>query len=239
MSEIRTVFVDVKILMPKKLQKDLHENEMLCPVCHGLGLIKRTMEFGMNGYRDPQGRAFPFKHQNMQECHNCYNGVVTFCKYCGHPNRDKRNIAAETNCQCEAARADRDKIYHQAELERWKKADKISLKEAIKRFEMLYVEEHEEYVNTDELEDWIEQKQEEIENFDKYQLHIYGTYTSEIGFDASDIVAEACGDLHEDAGDNISSDEISELQEFMDAWAEKYGQGTKTYWADDKVGILV
>jgi hypothetical protein len=31
----KTVFVDVDLLLPKKLQKDLQEDEILCPVCGG------------------------------------------------------------------------------------------------------------------------------------------------------------------------------------------------------------
>jgi hypothetical protein len=231
---VKTVFVDVNILMSRKLQKDLKDNEVLCPVCGGLGLVKRTQDYGIRGVNHASGKMFPFKYENMQECHNCYNGIVTICKYCGQPNRDKNNIHAETNCQCKGASDARKAERVQKELETWQKAEKVPYSEALKRFEMLYIESYDRYIMADELEGWIEDNEiSDIEN-----LRIYGTQTTDISFDAGNLIESAVEDLHEDAGDNISGSDEKELQEMLDKWCEKIS-GTKTCWPDWKVGVLV
>jgi len=61
----------------------------------------------------------------------------------------------------------------------------------------------------------------------------------ELSIDASDILEDACSDLHEDAMDNISVEDEKELQLLLDKWCEDNKQGTTTYYADFGVGILL
>lgn len=239
MSNVKTVFVDVKLLVPKKLQKDLKGNEMLCPVCKGLGLVKRVQEYGVKGYRDPLGRVFPFQYENMQECHFCYHGVVRFCKHCGQPNRDKGKILAETSCMCEGAGRERDRERCQGEVEVWEKAEKITYTEALKRFEMLFISGYDRYVEVDNFEGWIEDRKADDEEFDVKDLRVYGTSVTKISFDASQMIENECEELHDEAENTIGADAKMVLQDLLDSWVAKYGGGTETYLVDYEVGVLV
>ena len=100
---------------------------------------------------------------------------------------------------------------------------------------MVFIDGIDEYVHVDMLEDWLADDVAEGNGVPR----IYGTTTTELSFDAGSLVEDACEDLHEEAGDNISNDEIKELQALLDAWAEKVDRGTKTYWADWSVGVIL
>lgn len=36
----KTVYVDVNLHLPKRLKKDLHDGQIICPHCHGTGIVK-------------------------------------------------------------------------------------------------------------------------------------------------------------------------------------------------------
>lgn len=38
---------EIKHILPDTLEKDLKDNEEICPVCHGLGIIKKDYSFGI------------------------------------------------------------------------------------------------------------------------------------------------------------------------------------------------
>ena len=59
----------------------------------------------------------------------------------------------------------------------------------------------------------------------------------ELSIDASDIIEDACSDLHEDAMDNISDKDQEELQTLLNKWCKENKSGTTTYYANFKVGI--
>ena len=84
-------------LIGKKLIKDLHDNEEICPVCHGTGLRIEDNPYGLSDDPDKRAGQFPYKHQSIQFCPNCYNGVVRFCPDCG-----KQIPRYRTLCDCDA-----------------------------------------------------------------------------------------------------------------------------------------
>lgn len=126
-----------------------------------------------------------------------------------------------------------------ADILKWQRAPlRISLPEAISKYEMLYIENFEEYVATNEIQDWIQAK--EVDGSTKpEELLIYTTYTTQITFDAINILEDACSEMHEEAMDMICSGAIQELQEFLDTWAEQHGKGTTTYWMDYKCAVFL
>lgn len=228
-----TVYVDVKLTMPKRLRKDLQENEIVCPWCKGLGIQKREQNYGLRS--DPPHSGFPHRYEYFIPCNMCYNGIVKTCKYCGQPSWDKNKIHAESVCGCEGAQKDRDAERTKRETEQWDKAKKITIDEAIKTQTFLFVDGFDEYVEPDELEDWICDQ----EDLDVSTLRVYGTTKTSISFNADNIVEEALCDLHEDANDNISGSDVKELQNLLDDWAEEHKSGTDTYYPDWEVGILL
>lgn len=75
------------------ITKDLQNNEEICPICNGLGLIIQNNVYGL-GEKDKS--PFPYKKQSMGYCQNCYNGVVKKCDFCG-----KLLTLREYECDCE------------------------------------------------------------------------------------------------------------------------------------------
>jgi hypothetical protein len=233
---VETVMIDVNLKLPKHLRKDLHDGEIICPVCEGLGVRKVDNNYGIAG--EVQRYGCRYKHEAFVPCTACYNGVLATCKYCGQPNRDRRYIHAETTCLCAEAKKARDEEQRQKDSDKWDKAQKITLDEAAERFHLVYIAAYDEYVSIDELDDWLADNDDDLGEEGAGQLRIYGTSTTKLSFDAGNLVDDACGDLHDEAGDDISNSEIQELQTLLDQWAEKSGKGTTTYWPDWTIGIL-
>ena len=106
-------------LIGKKLIKDLHDNEEICPVCHGTGLRIEDNPYGLSDDPDKRAGQFPYKHQSIQFCPNCYNGVVRFCPDCG-----KQIPRYRTLCDCDAVVQRRQQEENRKEKERLEKAEK-------------------------------------------------------------------------------------------------------------------
>ena len=83
-------------LLDQELVKDLHDNEDICPVCKGTGVRIEPNRYGLSD--DPQKHPmFPYEHQSLSFCHNCYNGIVRYCPDCG-----KQLQRGYLRCDCEA-----------------------------------------------------------------------------------------------------------------------------------------
>jgi len=223
---IRTEQIDVSFNL--KLQKDLQEHEVICSHCGGTGLQVDDSPFGLK--EENSKIHFPYKQQTIVGCNHCYNGVQSKCLHCGEI-LDR----GTSQCNCDEARWKREEELWQKDLEVWNKATKISYEQACKDYEMVYIDNYDKYLSPEEIEEYLE----EHDYISKCDLWIYGTYIMELSIDASDIIEDACSDLHEDAMDNISDEDQKELQSLLDKWCEDNKQGTITYYADFSVGILL
>lgn len=228
---VRTEYVDFKI--NAKLKKDLQEHEVVCPDCNGTGLQIHDNSYGLG---EPDKEHFPYKNQVIASCMNCYNGVQKKCKHCG------KLLGGNSYCNCEGAKIERDIEHADKNAEKWAKSEKITIEEAINRkIGMIYCEDFDAYIMTDELDEWIEEKKENLK-FDGEEWHMpyfYGTENQSISFDAYNIISSACEDLHEDAYDSISDNRIKEFQAYLDKLADELEQDTKTYYPDWEIGIIV
>jgi len=225
---LRTEYIDVDFNL--KLKKDLQEHEVICYHCGGTGLQVDDNPFGIK--EENSKIHFPHKQQTIVGCRHCYNGVQSKCLHCG-----KILDRGTSQCDCEISKQERLQERRDKDLETWNKAKKISFEEASEKYTMLYVDDSDKYIMIDEFEDWIH---DEILELDEIKLlRVYGTQEMELSIDASDVIENACSDLHEDARDNISVQEEKSLQILLDQWCEENKQGTKTYYADYSVGILL
>lgn len=233
----KKVFVDVDFTLPKQLEKDLNEGEAICPTCRGMGIYKTDIPFGLHGEKHPSGKMFPYKKEFFVPCPTCYTGVVKVCKYCGLPGR-KGYIHPELNCSCEGAKKAREQEYFKKISDRWEKAKKITLEEAIQQFPLVYIEEAEEYISPGDFQDWLENKKADDPDYNV--TRIYATTIRELVLDAEDIVSSECEnqELHEEAYQRISDDRIKELQKLLDSWLEKVNGDTTTYYPDFSIGII-
>ena len=84
-------------LLGKELFKDLAEHEGICPQCHGTGMVVRNHPYGLEGDPDKKVGVFPYNHQSIIPCPNCYNGVVRYCPDCG-----KQLKRSYLKCDCES-----------------------------------------------------------------------------------------------------------------------------------------
>ena len=98
---------EIKNILPDTLEKDLQDHEELCPVCHGLGVAIDNNIFGIKGDTSEAAKKsmFPYNHQAIKFCPNCFNGVIRLCQYCGKQIR-KGSI---DSCDCEQYKAKEEK----------------------------------------------------------------------------------------------------------------------------------
>ena len=221
---------EIKKILPVTLGKDLQDDEIICPVCHGLGILKQDYGFGVK--EDDTEKSFKlnwYDNEYLTLCPNCYFGRIKTCKYCG------KLLPKQTNrCSCDGYReqeAEEKRIKYRDVIN---KAKEIELKDAS---EYIYDEESEQYF-CDEfsfVDHWWDLYQEgdhDCSNFDEYfekyiPKVLWNCEEVKILIDAGSIIENACDELHEDARDNISDEK--ELQEFLDKWCEKQ-TGTTTYY---------
>lgn len=117
--------------------KDLQDDEEICPICYGTGLAISNNVYGLKNNPN-KSEHFPYKHQSISSCVNCYNGVVKKCQYCGKL-LDRRTY----QCNCEESQKvrEQERINKANEVEQ-KRIDKATVLECndpiAKKFVMLY-----------------------------------------------------------------------------------------------------
>lgn len=228
--EINT-YEAMKKAFPKILIKDLTKNERICPVCNGLGIQVEDNAYGIMGDDSEEGEKyhFPYKHQSLSFCKNCFNGVQRLCPYCGKPYENQSHLHCNCEGQMEADEKKKMKLWNKMRDETKKqRAEAVSVDEKDVTT-MLYCEELDEYYCTmgEFLDDYLENYNEENVN-DRPEV-LWVTSEEKIKIDAYDIVRDACEDLHEDAMDNITSEDFTRLQNFLDEWCKEQ-TGTTTYY---------
>ena len=208
------------------LEKDLQEDEVICSHCHGTGLSISENVYGIKGDTTHVGIQFPFKRQSMLYCRCCNNGVLKKCTFCG-----KIISRFDRECKCEGAEEERRKEQIRKNNEKWEKAVKIPEAEAWGKYACLYVDNVGEFVfSAEEIEDLIEEYE-----LDKSELRVYATEEHTLSADATNVVENACDDLHEEAYDNC---DIEGLQKLIDEWC-KNQTGTTSYSPDYKIRIIL
>lgn len=205
---------------PKILIKDLTEHERICPVCNGLGMRIEDNVYGIKGDTSEVGRKyhFPYKHQSLSFCQSCFNGVQQLCPYCGQPYKNQTYL----HCDCEGQK----KIDEEERIKKWN--EKVSKAVPVDEKDvdtMLYCEEFDEYYDTvDDFFDDYACNHEDDDN--ERPVRLWVTSVGKIFIDASDVIENACSDLHEDAYEQC---DIGGLQTLLDGWCEAQ-TGTTTYY---------
>lgn len=176
--------------------------------------------YGLSDDPDKRAGQFPYKHQSIQFCPNCYNGVVRFCPDCG-----KQIPRYRTLCDCDAVVQRRQQEENRKEKERLEKAEKHEPNALGSLFTMAqsdFYSHNEGYFSC--WEDFFDSWNEDREEFTEKPLYVWGTEEVAMSFDASSIVSNACEDMYEDAYDDIGADAVAEMQRYLNEWKEKYGR---------------
>lgn len=227
---------EIKNILPDTLEKDLQDNEKICPVCNGLGVVVDNNIYGIKGdtSEDAKKSMFPYNHQAIKFCPNCYNGVIKLCEYCGKPL--PRNTS---RCDCEQYKAKEEEEKRIKHQEKISKAEEVDIKD-IDSDMWLYDEQTDDYFSdidyfVDSYKDFDEYDKEMMNNLPEV---LWLTNPMDIFMDADDIISNACEELHEDAYNNISIEDTKELQNMLDEWCKKQ-TGTRTLYPNYKKYVRV
>lgn len=229
----------VKIKFEHTLIKHLNDLEEICETCGGTGMGIAPGAFGIKGYDHPKGILFPFRRQYIMACKDCYDGVRKRCFYCNDYITKGRTV-----CDCAEATAVRDMETAKREMERFEKSEKVSYEEAVERFEMLYVEDYDRFIEPKELIGWIADRNLDLiedgeDELDLSCLIVYGTSIHNISIDARDIISAATDEMHEDAEDRMMK-HAKELQNKIDEFlTDEIKSEAKTYFIDYKFGVTL
>lgn len=225
-----TVAEEIKHILPSTLKKDLNDNEIICPACHGLGVVKRKNPFGLKEKEDNYySKINWYDNESLTFCPDCYNGIVSLCEYCGKPIQ-KGYI---NKCDCDQYKKIESENKKSKYQETINKAKEVA-PEAVKTY--LYDENSNRYFS--DIDDFIEYY---LSEYDANEIDevlpnlLWVCSESEISLDAEDIVEQACEDLHEDAFENC---DYGELQGMLNDWCSKQS-GTTTYYPCYKEYVIV
>lgn len=207
---MRTIEVDTREVIPEKVFRVVGENQELCSTCQGLGLI--------------------LQGEYILSCPDCSNGVTQKCEFCGEPLRPRYYAH-----MCEQRREQWREERRKKALDKWAATKKISLKEALANYEILYNDSNNEYVLADEFKDWLSDCLEDTEEMPL----VYVTQTSNLKLDVCAILENESDNLYEEAISNISRDKIAELQNFLDQWCKDVANDTLTYWPDYDTAVML
>lgn len=232
------VLEEIKNILPDTLKKDLENNEEICPVCHGLGIVVSNNVYGIKGDTSEAAKKsmFPYNHQAIKFCPNCYNGVIKLCEYCG-----KTLPRGTSKCDCEQYKVKAEEESGIKYQEKISKAEEVDIKNIDS--EMWFYDEQ-----TDDYFSDIESFVDAYRDFDEYGSYeeminnlpevLWLTDSVDITMDVDQIIESACEELHEDAYENISYEDRKELQDMLDKWCSKQ-TGTRTVYPNYKKYVRV
>lgn len=230
---------EIKNILSETLEKDLQDHEEICHVCHGLGVVIDNNIYGIKGDTSEAAKKsiFPYNHQAIKSCPNCYNGVIRLCQYCG--KQIPKGYIDKCDCKQYKAKKDEEKRIKYQEMV--SKAEEVDIKD-IDHEMWFYDEQTDDYfsdidyfVDAYKDSDEYESDEEMINNLPEV---LWLTDPVDISMDADSIIESACEELHEDAYENISDKDIKELQNILDKWCEKQ-TGTKTVYPNYKKYVRV
>lgn len=210
------------------LSKDLQENQIICPICHGTGLQISDSVYGLSNDTQKHKEHFPYHNQYITSCNHCVNGVVNLCKYCG-----KELPRYSYTCDCDDYKKEKEDIRIKKEKDAIESAKKFKYDdEEVKYMNMFYSEFYE--CNDGYFSDWEDffKYWDDCHSDDEKPMYVWATYNLDLNIDVEDVLCQACEDLHEDARDNLT--DIKELREFIKNWTEKQS-GVITYYQDNKL----
>lgn len=177
--------------LPDTTERELKENEKLCNTCGGLGLT--------------------YKNSFVRTCPDCRGGKIRICEFCGEDLKNNYQ-----RCNCDEAKAKRQKERIEAALKRKEKATEVSIDYIIDNDLWLYDDINKEY-------------HEDIEGVESDW--VFTTKVDRLSLNAEYIMENALEELHESVYDSVDWRDYEKLQKVCDEINEKY-KDYKTYYPD-------
>ena len=221
--KIVNTYAAITSVFPAELEKDLSDNERICPTCHGLGMVVEDNIFGLKGDNSELGKKyrFPYKKQALSFCPYCSNGVQTLCPYCKKPYLKYR-----TYCDCPGAKEEKERIKKEKHNKLISNAREVNV-DCVEN--MLYCEEND--VFYENIHDFFDRWYDDMPRPER----LWVTSKVELSIDAANVIEAACSELHEDAVDCC---DYKELQEMLDKWCREQ-KGTTTYYPNYKEYVTI
>ena len=159
-------------------------------------------------------------------CGNCKHvDNSEYANNCCQPRKCSCGVKLNKNSGYVSCETCRKKNEEQKELERFKKTIKLTPNEydgpVFSRGETFYMD----------LEDYLDQRE------DKETTYVWCTQPIKFEPDVHNMLESALDSHHEDAYDNITNQEIANLQKHVDEWAEK--QCITSYEIDYKRCVII
>lgn len=220
-------------LVDANLHKDLHDDEEICVFCHGTGLVIRDNPYGLSNDPNRTTEMFPYKHQAISFCPNCYNGIVHKCKLCGQilPR-------GTSKCNCEKQR-EIDRLERERKAAEALENAPIAPQEVAESCACFYSDcyPHNEGYFLD-WESFFDAWECYHEPDDDRPEYVWITESVDMHIDAYSIVESATEDLYEDAASDIPDEKIKQLQKYLNDWCKSCGVG-KTYYESHKYKVRI
>lgn len=220
----------LKKLLPETIEKDLTDNEIICPTCGGLGVIKKDYYFCVKNEMSPSLKYDWYDNEYLTLCPNCYFGRLRKCEYCGEA------LNKFNSCDCDKSKEAKAKLQFEKYQEKILRAKEVKPEDVTT---YLYdADNNKYYADTEEfVEDFYDSYAEDNGFCDSFEQCadmcapkiLWVTESTTMSMDAASIIESACDELHEDAMDNISYKDRDELQKYLDEWCAKQ-YGTETFY---------
>lgn len=213
------------------LKKDLTENERICPVCKGTGVVKTNQKYGLTDDESELAKKelFPYNNETLSFCPNCFNGVIRICKYCGKqipkPYINKCDCSTYIQLQEEKKKSEYQKTIEKAKKVKYTKDIDCFYDDKNNVF-FYEIDDFCDYYYNLYLDDNENLSFNEFFN-QNMPNQLWVCEKSKIKLDAESIIESACEDLHDDAYSCI--DDINDLQNYLDEWCNKQS-GTITFF---------
>ena len=184
---------EIKNILPDILEKDLQDNERVCHICNDLGVVIDNNVYGIKGDMSEAAKKsmFPYNHQAIKFCPNCFNGVIRLCQYCGKQIR-KGSI---DYCDCEQYKVKEEEEKRIKYQEKISRAEEVNIEDVDS--DMWFYDEQ-----TDDYFFNIDYFVDAYKDFDEYESNeeminnlpevLWLTDPVDISMDADQIIENAC-----------------------------------------------
>jgi hypothetical protein len=145
------IVVDATTLLGPPMSAIIHDlgpDEVVCPICHGVGMYKTVYKTPDRLYYGEQWNdCVPWHNQYLIKCHHCNVGKAELCVYC-----QKGSLHA-ASCQCDGARAYRNDQDDAREEKRRLTCTRLSIVNY--DVDHIYAANHDEYILTEDVENYL------------------------------------------------------------------------------------
>jgi len=218
---------------------DLDEDEIVCPNCKGVGVVKGASRYGKGGlekYKTGES-AFPYTHEYFAACPMCYMGKVRICL---EPGRDggrclKAIPRGRTVCDCAAARAKQDAAREKREAERQAKLPRVSSQAY--EHPMVFAYKADRFVDVDEVLELLEDG--EFSNDEVFFAVRPTDVATRVG--AAEIIEKIEEVAYDNSGDSdmveFTQDAEKKLDDMLEQWFDENVTLREMYYVNN--GLIV